>query len=151
MSRCIKNTPIKCDLSHQQQKVLNTLSSQDKPMTAYDLLDTLRDDGVRSPPIVYRALEKLQSLGLVHRVESLGAYVACQCQCASHSDNRQAQKDWSPFAICTGCGDVRELDDPSLTKALKKISAGFLAVVDHKVFEISGLCQKCQKGNKTHV
>lgn len=130
-------------LSPTSQKIYKTLQTVARPLSAYELLDKLRKEGVRSPPTVYRALEKLQTEGLVHRVESLNAFVVCRHQCDGHHDQM------SPFAICTQCGDVRELCEPALTRALKKLGAAFLAEVDHKVFEVSGVCHACRGKTKS--
>jgi Fur family zinc uptake transcriptional regulator len=122
-------------LSAQNQKILNTLIAAERPLSAYDLLGQLSKSGVRSPPTIYRALDKLQELGLVHRVESLSAFVACRCD--------HDKKEISPFAICTACGDVQELSDPSFARLMKKLGGGFLGQVQHKVFEVSGICHAC--------
>ncbi len=129
--------------SPTSHKIYKTLQAAARPLSAYELLDLLRKEGVRSPPTVYRALEKLQNEGLVHRVESLNAFVACSHQCENHHGQM------SPFAICTQCGDVRELCEPALTRALKKLGASFLAEVDHKIFEVSGVCHACQAKSKS--
>ena len=65
------------DLTRNQSLVMKTLTSADAPLSAYTILDRLRDDGLRAPLQVYRALDKLTTLGLVHRLESLNAFVAC--------------------------------------------------------------------------
>ncbi|HSM41507.1 MAG TPA: transcriptional repressor, partial [Afifellaceae bacterium] len=57
--------------------VFDTLLAADGPLSAYDILDRLRDKGFRAPLQVYRALDKLLALGLVHRLESLNAFIAC--------------------------------------------------------------------------
>ena len=44
------------DLTANQAKVLGALQAAAKPCTAYELLDTLRPDGINAPPQVYRAL-----------------------------------------------------------------------------------------------
>lgn len=124
-------------LSPTNQKIYKVLQRAGQPLSAYELLDKLRAQGVRSPPTVYRALEKLQNEGLVHRVESLNAFVACRHACADH------HAQMSPFAICTKCGTVRELCEPTLERALKQLGQEFLGQVDHKVFEVSGLCHAC--------
>src|SRR5256885_4073285 len=58
----------------------------------------------RSPTQVYRALDKLAEQGVVHRLESLNAYVCC-----SHPD--EGSHDFSAFAICDSCGQVDEFVD----------------------------------------
>jgi Fur family transcriptional regulator, zinc uptake regulator len=68
------NTP---NLTKNQALVLDVLSRAEQPMSAYTILDKLRDNGFRAPLQVYRALEKLLDFGLVHRLESLNSFVAC--------------------------------------------------------------------------
>ena len=44
-------------LTRNQALVLDTLTRADAPLSAYTILDQLRDDGFRAPPQVYRALD----------------------------------------------------------------------------------------------
>jgi Fur family transcriptional regulator, zinc uptake regulator len=75
------------DLSPHCKKVLEALHKSGKPLSAYELLDKLHKFGIKAPPTVYRALETLVERGLVHRIESLGAFVACHDM---HGDHRAA-------------------------------------------------------------
>ena len=63
------------NLTPNQSKVLAKLEAASGPLSAYALLDQLRDDGFRAPLQVYRALESLVGAGLVHRLESMNAFV----------------------------------------------------------------------------
>lgn len=130
---------MKPKLSPQTQRILNLLLAIGKPLTAYEILDKLRKDGVRSPPTVYRALEKLQQTGLVHRIESLNAFIACCCHCKTDKTTR------SSFAVCNKCGRVWELSEPAMMRTLRKLGEHFLAEVDHKILEVSGVCYSCQQ------
>ncbi|WP_292510851.1 hypothetical protein [Mesorhizobium sp.] len=51
-----------------QQLVLDALTRFDRPMGAYELLGLLRQEGLRSPLQIYRALDQLIEEGLVHRI-----------------------------------------------------------------------------------
>ena len=62
-------------LTKNQKLVLESLKSASKPQTAYSLLGQLNEHGLKAPPQVYRALEKLQKLGLIHKLESINSYV----------------------------------------------------------------------------
>ena len=64
------------DLTRNQGLVLDTLTGSGAPLSAYDILDRLRQEGLRAPLQVYRALDKLVERGLAHRLESLNALVA---------------------------------------------------------------------------
>jgi Fur family zinc uptake transcriptional regulator len=124
------------DLTRNQSLVLETLSHADGPLSAYTILDRLRDEGFRAPLQVYRALDKLTGLGLVHRLESLNAFVACiQPHC--HTSGTIA------FAICENCGQVDEFSDEVVSERLSAW-AGAHGFHPHKTtIEIRGTCAAC--------
>ena len=126
------------NLTKNQQMVLDALSGSDGPLSAYTILDQLREQGFRAPPQVYRALDKLVDLGLVHRLESLNAYVAC-----SHPDC-DTHEETIAFAICEDCGQVAEISDDALSEELGKIAgrAGFQ--LKKSTVELRGICGPCQ-------
>src|SRR5690606_40848727 len=92
------------DLTRNQDLVLKTLNAADAPLSAYDILDRLRGEGLRAPLQVYRALEKLIEQGLAHRLESVNAFVCC-AQAHGHAGSTTG------FAICGKCGRVDEFAD----------------------------------------
>src|SRR3954470_20560978 len=92
------------DLTKNQGLVLGTLEKAEGPLSAYTILDALRSDGLRAPLQVYRALDKLLAFGLVHRLESLNAFVAC-AHPHCHASSMMA------FAICEKCGSVEEFSN----------------------------------------
>lgn len=124
------------DLTRNQTLVLDTLAKADGPLSAYTILDRLRDDGFRAPLQVYRALEKLLGFGLVHRLESLNAFVACaHPHCHAHG--------LIAFAICEDCGQVDEFSDAVVRERLGAWSDenGFKA--EKTTIEIRGHCANC--------
>ena len=127
------------DLTRNQTLVLDALAKADAPLSAYTILDRLRDEGFRAPLQVYRALEKLLGLGLVHRLESLNAFVAC-AHPHCHARGLIA------FAICEDCGQVDEFSDEVVQKRLGAWSAdnGFRA--EKTTIEIRGHCADCAAG-----
>ena len=87
----------------------------EKPLSAYDILDRARSEALKAPVQVYRALQKLEGRGLVHRIEALNAFVACSEHDESCSGQEQ-QEHRHPrigpgFVICRDCGSVREFED----------------------------------------
>ena len=125
------------NLTKNQTLVLTTLSRSTNPMTAYHILDALHSDGLRAPPQVYRALEKLIELGLVHRLESLNAFMTCQ------------QPDCLPstiaFAICDQCDNVLEISDSGFASHLKAIAEKTGLKPSKSTIEVHGMCKICQK------
>ena len=115
-------------------RILDFLKNQNKPLTAYEILEKMRDQGIRAATTVYRALDKLNEKGLIHRIESLNAWTVC---CGSHKNKIPV------FEICNDCGYVKEHLDKRLTDNIKNLSfkTGFKA--DNQVLEIHGLCGSC--------
>ena len=64
-------------LSRNQSQVLACLREAGAPLSAYAILDKVRDSGISHPPTVYRALNELMQLGMVHRLQSRSAFIAC--------------------------------------------------------------------------
>jgi len=128
-------------LSPHDQTVLKLLSRSAKPLTAYAILAELHSAGFRSPPTVYRALESLLKKGFIHRIESLNAYTVC-----NHAED---QHHLSPFAICNSCGTVAEIDNAAIARAMKKIAGEFLAQLEKRVLEFSGICHACAKTGRS--
>ncbi len=115
-------------------RVLALLRAHGGAMTAYQILDALRDEGVSAPPTVYRALARLTADGAAHRIESLNAYMACACP--DHGDTRA-------FLICDGCGSVREAAEPRVDVAVHHLAdkAGF--AISRAAIELRGRCAAC--------
>ena len=121
-------------LGKNQRLVYDGLTEAGKMMTAYDLLDALRPQGLRAPVQIYRALDKLAELGLVHRIESENAFVSC-----SHSSHDHD----AAFAICNSCGAVAEISLPEAVVKVPElvVESGFRA--KKMMVELHGVCAKC--------
>ena len=122
-------------LTLQRRRVLEILSAWPQPMGAYEILERLAGTipGAR-PATVYRALQFLQSQGLVHRLESLNAYVGCV-----HPEHPHA----SQFLICRDCGQVEELADASVEQILGRAARALGFRADSKIIEVTGCCARC--------
>ena len=129
-------TAANANLTRNQTLVLETLSAADGPLSAYTILDRLRGEGFRAPLQVYRALEKLLGIGLVHRLESLNAFVAC-AHPHCHAQGLIA------FAICERCGQVDEFADPVVRERLTAWSSASGFRVEKTTMEIRGHCARC--------
>lgn len=128
-------------LTRIRRRVLELVWNSHKPVGAYDILDVLGREGQRSaPPTVYRALDFLIDADLVHRLDSLNAYVGCSHPHSSHTGQ---------FLICRDCRSVAELDDKEISALVdrKANELGFSAV--RQMLEIQGLCPECQQKNQS--
>lgn len=124
------------DLTRNQALVFKALDKAGGPLSAYTILDQLRDDGFRAPLQVYRALEKLQEFGLVHRLESVNAFVAC---CHPHGH----QHEMTAFAICQNCGKVEEFSDAIIAERLGEWVRTYRFTPAKTTIEIRGDCAVC--------
>lgn len=124
-------------LTKNQALVFDVLIKTGTPLSAYSILDALRDEGLRAPLQIYRALDALTAMGNVHRLESLNAFVACSHP--SCSDHRN-----TAFIICENCKVVSELHDHSLDEKLKTLAADRTFTLQKSIVELRGLCSDCQ-------
>jgi Fur family zinc uptake transcriptional regulator len=121
-----------------RRQVLEVLLGSHKPLGAYEIMDRAAASGARPAPItIYRALDFLRDNGLVHRIESRNAFVACV--------NNHAVGDLVVFLICEHCGAVGEAASAAVADQLKSAAraAGFAPKAP--VIEISGVCAHCQQ------
>lgn len=117
--------------------VFRTLRQSNRPLTAYQVLDRLRDTSVSAPTTVYRALRRLLRDGLVHRIETLNAYVICS----------QRNRHGTPaFAICEHCGAVIEFPDKVIDTRLKQWAEDAKFGIGSAGIEIRGECADCRAG-----
>ena len=122
-------------LTKNQSLVLEALRKAKHPVGAYELLDQLREHGLRAPLQIYRTLDQLIELKIVHRLESLNAWTLC-CD---------AEHDSTPvFAICNDCGIVKEYFDETLSSNIANISKQSGFVADRSIIEIHGRCDQCE-------
>lgn len=133
MASAINKAP---DLTKNQSAVFDVLARAGKPLGAYDILDEVRTIGLKGPPQVYRALDKLVTLGLVHRIESLNAFLACD-----HGPHEEPVA----FIICDDCQATVEVPVEHIEELVSAdaLPAGF--VVDKIKLELSGHCRQCAK------
>jgi Fur family transcriptional regulator, ferric uptake regulator len=116
--------------------VVEALAGHDCAVTALDLDDELRR---RRPPVgrasVYRALEQLEQLGLVQRIEvSRGTAGYERVDPAGHHHHH---------AICRECGRMVPFEDPSLEQAIDQLGQRMdFDVTAHDVV-LRGTCDRC--------
>lgn len=124
-------------LTELRKRVLELVWAAHKPIGAYTVLGQLAEDGrSAAPPTVYRALDFLLEQGFVHRIASLNAYIGC---------DEPGHAEFGQFLICSGCGDVVELQDAGIEKAIQKGAESQGFTVRGEVIEIVGLCPRCSK------
>ena len=130
-------------LTPLRRRVLELIWRSHAPVGAYDLLEGLRGaEGRTAPPTVYRALDFLRAHGLIHRIESLNAYVGCVHPAGEHGGQ---------FLICSDCGAAAEVHDPRLDAAIARRAEELGFAVREQTVEVRGLCAPCQERRQEGV
>lgn len=118
-----------------RQRTYALLAAAPGPMKAYDLIRHFgASSGAAKPPTVYRSLDLLMGLGLVHKVASLSAYVVCAADAPHTSTN---------FLVCECCHAVEELADLGSGMVAEDAARSGYAV-DHIALELRGRCLRCR-------
>jgi Fur family zinc uptake transcriptional regulator len=116
-----------------RQRVYELVLQAGAPVKAYDIMDLYRDGPAAKPPTVYRALEFLEQVRLVHRIPSLNAYVACHGEDQAHA---------AAFLICDCCGSADEFE-PGPVEAASRAAAAHTFETRTIVLEVRGRCRRC--------
>ncbi|MEZ5648428.1 MAG: transcriptional repressor [Alphaproteobacteria bacterium] len=128
-------------LTPMRRQVLQIILGSKEPIGAYEILaqlNKLRSEH-RAPVTVYRALDFLIGNGLVHRVTSLNAFIACD-----HPDHNESAQ----LLICRDCGATEEVTDRTVEAAIAKLASrrGYIKVAP--LVEIAGTCATCHNQNR---
>lgn len=126
-----------------RQHVLTLLLEAGRSLKAYELLEAMKQLYPQAkPPTVYRALDFLVEEGLIHRLDAVNAWTACQDVAGHHHDL---------LIVCTVCGKVAELSAPLISHQLQDMiqAAGFIQTTSET--ELRAICQDCSRKQKENV
>ena len=123
-------------LTPARREAYIAILSQDKPLSAYDLIAVLENlKGKKIAPLtVYRHLDFLMRVGLVHRLESTHSYVACVHPEHAHE---------SHYLLCSECGSADEVESRALGSLLDEIADRHGFQPKNAIVEIKGVCGDC--------
>lgn len=127
IQRGVKLTPLR-------KAVLHLIWQSHKAVKAYELLEQLKDYSSK-PPTIYRALDFLIQQGLVHKVESLNAFIGCPHPQHVHT---------LELFICKSCGDIVEITDITIQNHIAALAQQQQFIIDKSIVEIHGFCQNCK-------
>ena len=124
--------------TENRRAVLELLLAEHQPVGAYDILERFDWKGRRPAPAqIYRALSFLETLGLVHRIASRNAYVACS--------GETYEGHGTVFLVCGQCGAVAEPNGAGIGKAVRDLADASAFEVHAHLLEATGLCPDCQR------
>ncbi|MEN7343692.1 MAG: Fur family transcriptional regulator [Pseudomonadota bacterium] len=112
------------------------LVESDRPLSAYELIAVLekRESRKIAPLTVYRHLDFLTNVGLVHRLESTQSYVPC---------NHPQDQHESQYFLCSTCGAVDEVGSRRLESLLSELAEKHGFSTTSAVVEMTGVCKRC--------
>jgi Fur family zinc uptake transcriptional regulator len=125
-----------------RESVFRALSLQDRPVSAYQLIELINRDGGQAikPPSVYRALAFLQETGLAVKVEGLNAFMMCR-----HGEHDHDHALHHVFLICDACGHTDEQCNGKLSQELIRNATAQGFKPTRQIVELHGKCAACQK------
>jgi len=128
----------KVRLTPLREQVLTLIWQSHKPLGAYALMEMLAAHSTRrvAPPTVYRALDFLREQGLIHRINSLNAFVGCSEPDIKHQNY---------FLICHSCGVAAECNGEGLEQAVQGVAEVSGFQIKELSVEIVGICPNCQE------
>jgi len=118
-----------------RKRIFELVWQQHKPIRAYDVLEILQQDGRAAPPTVYRGLDFLIEVGLIHKIESLNAFVGCVEPRCHHQGKS---------LICTSCNAYAEINSSTINNAITDAARESGFEVKEQTIEIMGICPSCQ-------
>ena len=119
-----------------RREVLRLIWLSHIPTKAYDILEKLKGKAWSAkPPTVYRALDFLLETGLVHKLDSINAYIGC-----SHPREHEG----CYFLICTDCNEAKECCSPELTDAIELAWSKNSFRPKKVTLEVLCQCGKCE-------
>ena len=125
------------NLSKNQKIIFDLIDKSSEPLKAYTILFSVQKKGIKAPPQVYRALDKLVETGKIHKIESKNAFVACR------NSNCEISKA-TAFSICESCENVSEISNSKLSKYLANFADKSGMIYSKYNLEFFGLCKKCK-------
>jgi Fur family zinc uptake transcriptional regulator len=117
-------------ITSAREDVVMILACACRPLSPYEIKEILDRDNKNYQVItIYRVLELLQELDLVHKIYSINSYQLCNSE---HKHNHK-------FLICKKCHAV---DTVELKAPIANSAKNFVVV--EEINEALGLCSKCQ-------
>ena len=119
-------------------QVVRTLAAARTPLSAYGIHDEILASGGRIDVVsVYRILDTLSSLGLIHHIGIVDGYKACSLGETHHDD--------SEHIVCESCGSIVEVEVPGSTREATYGQLQGLGFVPKNIkLEILAICASCQ-------
>lgn len=132
-------------LTNQRRAVLEIIWASHEPIGAYSIMERMGDGRRRAaPPTVYRALEFLTAHGLVHRIESLNAYVGC-----ARPGEGDGEEHAGRFLLCVQCGSAAEIESDAIDSGIERAARDMNFAIHRATVEVRGICPNCREAGSS--
>lgn len=121
-------------LLKNEKLVWDALAATREPLKAYEILDKLKEMGVRAPMTVYRALDGLEAKGHIHKLDGMNAFVLC---------NHEGPHVVQTFLVCESCSTVKELQVVAVEADIAPAVRAAAFEMHTARLEIKGNCVAC--------
>jgi Fe2+ or Zn2+ uptake regulation protein len=122
-------------VTEPRKQVLKVLDEEQRPVSPYEIQEILQQKGEHLNHVtIYRVLELLCSLNLVHKVLLVGGFVKCKL-----GEGEGCHR----FVVCRQCGTLREYADKELCEEENAIAQEFGFRAEQHFSEFSGICSEC--------
>lgn len=121
-------------LAKNEKLVWDVLAKGTEPLKAYEILDKLKEQGVRAPMTVYRALDGLEEKGHIHKLDGMNAFVLC---------NHEGPHAVQTFLVCDSCSTVQELEVVAVEADIAPAVHAANFSMHTARLEIKGNCDSC--------
>ncbi|WP_436897517.1 Fur family transcriptional regulator [Acinetobacter gyllenbergii] len=130
-------------LTIAQQNILNILKTENKALSAYELLEKAKPYGFQAPMQIYRILKKLTDQCLILKLNTLNMYASRQAEMSSN---------YQLITICTECQSVQSITIPQLRGCVETTIKAQQFKPQYPYLEILGLCFSCAaKHQSEHI
>ncbi|MCH9689548.1 MAG: transcriptional repressor [Gammaproteobacteria bacterium] len=123
-------------LTSLRKTVLYALWQADKPLKAYDILNSLLDEQPNATAAaVYRALGFFVTAGVVHKIDSIQSYTLC--------GEPETKLCSEVLMVCSMCHGVREIQDEKVRNAVTHLAHLDAFSLSDDPIELRGMCNTC--------
>ncbi len=132
-------------ITKPRQMIVTLLAKSTKALSPYDMRDMLKKQKINADVVtIYRVLEVLETMSLAHKVLAFNGYIGC-----STKNFGKSNELCHHYLLCKKCHNVDEVEGEDLSKLENKISKEKKFKINSHYLEFIGVCDSCQRKEKS--
>lgn len=133
----LQNSGLK--ITRQRSMILHFLAQSKKALSPYEMKELLKTKKIKADVVtMYRVLDLLEKLELVHKVQVFHGYIACEAPAT-------ARNVCHHYLLCEHCHAVNEVKGEDLKELEKKIAREHKFSIQSHYLEFRGICAACEE------